>query len=66
MPYICKEFVLRIVTWSYNYLFRIIISYLELYNCVQTNDYYYQIEIIIWIHIIICIRQEYLTSYNCV
>ena len=52
MPYNCKLFVLRIVTWSYNCLLRIIISYLKPYYYVQTNDYY-QIEIITWNHIIV-------------
>ena len=32
MLYDSKLFVLRIVTLSYNYLLRIIISYLKLYN----------------------------------
>ena len=47
---VCKLFILRIVTWSYYSLKRIIIniisiiiisssSYLRPYNCVQTNDY---------------------------
>ena len=31
MPYNCKSFVLRIVTWSYNCLLKIIISYLKQY-----------------------------------
>ena len=44
----------KIVTWSYNYLLRIIISRLKPCNCVQTNDYY-QIKIITWDHIIISI-----------
>ena len=38
MTHNCKLFVLRIVTQSYNCLLKIIISYLKLYNCVQTND----------------------------
>ena len=33
MPYNCELFTLRIVTWSYNCLSRIIISYLKWYNC---------------------------------
>ena len=37
--YNCKLFFSRIFTWSYNCLLQIIISYLKLYNCVQTNDY---------------------------
>ena len=44
MPYKLKLFVLRIVTWRYNCLLRIIIiiiiSYLNPYNCVEVNDYY--------------------------
>ena len=38
----CKIFVLRIVTWSYNYLLKIIIIIKDLkpYNCKQTIDYY--------------------------
>ena len=48
MPYCCKLFVLGIVTWSYNFLLRIIIiiiiiitiGYLKPYNSEQTNDYY--------------------------
>ena len=35
IPYNCKLFVLRIVTWSHNRLLRIIICYLKLCNCVQ-------------------------------
>ena len=31
--YNCKLFVLRIVTWSYNFLLSFIISYLKPYNC---------------------------------
>ena len=53
IPYNCMLFVLRIITWSYNYLLWVIInSYLKLYNCEQRNDYY-----LIWIitlnHIIV-------------
>ena len=47
LPYNCKLFVLRIVTWSSNCLLRIIIiiiSYLKPFNCVQ----------------IICIKNSYL------
>ena len=33
-------FLWRKVTWSYNCLLRIIISYLKPYNCVQTNNCY--------------------------
>ena len=45
MQYDHKVFVLRISTWSYNCLLRIIIiiiiiSYMKLFNCVQTNVYY--------------------------
>ena len=45
MSYNYKLFALRIGTWSYNFLLRIV-NYLKPYNCVQTNDFYY-IEIII-------------------
>ena len=31
--------VLRIVTWNYNCLLKIIMSYLRPYNCVQTKDH---------------------------
>ena len=56
MPYNSKLFVLRILTWCYNCLLRIIIiSSLKPTNCVQTNDYY-QTEIISWNHLIIIIR----------
>ena len=41
------EFELRIFTWSYNYLLRIIIRYMKPFNCLQTNVYY-QIGIINW------------------
>ena len=35
MPYNLESFVLRMVTWSYNCLLRIIIIiYLKAYNCV--------------------------------
>ena len=66
MPYNCKLFVLRIITWSYNCLQRIIIiiSYLKPYDCVQKNDYYLT-EIITWNHIIIGIKLEHLKPYNC-
>ena len=30
-----KLFVLRIISWSYNYFLRIIISYLKTFNCKQ-------------------------------
>ena len=59
MLYYYKLFVLIIATWSYNCLLSIIIiSYLKLYICEQTNDYN-QIEII-------SIQLEYLKQYNCV
>ena len=32
---VCKLFVLRIVTWSYNCLLKIIINYLKLFNFLQ-------------------------------
>ena len=57
MTYNCKEFVLKIVTLSFNCLERITISYLKLNNRTQTNDYY-QIEIFTWNHTIIRIRLE--------
>ena len=47
IPY--KLFVFRIVTWCYNYLLRIIISFLKPYNFVKTKDYY-------WIEICISCR----------
>ena len=47
MSYNCKLSVLRIVTWSYNYLLDKIISYLKLENYVQTITYD-QTEIITW------------------
>ena len=50
--YAWKLFVLWMVTWNYNCLLKIIINYLKLYNCEQTNDYY-------WIEIDI-----FLKSYN--
>ena len=42
MPYNSKLFVLRIITWIYDRLLRIIIiiSYLKSYNPEQTNDCY--------------------------
>ena len=45
----------KIVTWSYNCLLMIIISYSKPYKCVQINSFYW-IEIITWNHIIISIR----------
>ena len=63
MLYNCELFVLSIVTWNYHCLLRIIISYLKLYNYVQTNNFYW-IEIIAWNHILISIRQKYLKPYN--
>ena len=59
MPYNSKLFLLRIVTWSFNCIQRIIFGYLEPYNCVKTIPYY-QIETISWNHMIISIKQEYL------
>ena len=65
---VCKLFVLKVVTWSYDCLQRIIIisylkpynclqiigvEYLKLYNCMQTNDYYYQIGIVTLNHILV-------------
>ena len=41
MLYNCKLFVLRMVTWIYNCLQKVIISYLKPYNHEQTNDYYH-------------------------
>ena len=38
MAYNFELFVSRIIVWSYNCLLRIFISYLKLYNYVQTND----------------------------
>ena len=38
IAYNCKLFVLRIVTWNYNCLLKIIYSYLKAYNYEQTND----------------------------
>ena len=35
-----KLFVFKTVTWSYNYLLRIIINYLKAYDRVQTNYNY--------------------------
>ena len=56
MSYSCKLFVLKIVIWSNNCLQKIIIfSSLKLYNRVPRNDSY-QIEIITWYQMIICIR----------
>ena len=49
--YLWKSFVLRIVTWCYDCLLRIIINYLKEYNCMQSNDYYL-IEMVTWNHII--------------
>ena len=41
-PYNCKLFALTLVTWSYNYLLRIIIRiiYFKPYDSGPTNDYY--------------------------
>ena len=51
----CKLFVWRIITWSYDYLLRIIIiSYLKPFHSEQTKDYYLR-EMIIWNHIAISI-----------
>ena len=57
--------MLRLLTWTYDYSLRVIISYLKPYNCVQTN-FYYRTETITWNQIIISIRWEYLKPYNCV
>ena len=59
--HITKLFVVKVVTWSNNYLLRFVISYLKPSNYMQTNDYY-DIEMIIWNHIIISIKKEYLKS----
>ena len=69
MPYNCKLFVLKIITWSYNCLLRII-SYFKLYNCVQTGlllnrnnylklyNYYYLIGILETIQLCVnCLNQ---------
>ena len=37
--YNCKLFILGIVTWSYDYLLRIIMSYLKQNKYVQINEY---------------------------
>ena len=63
MPYNCKLFVFSIATWCYNYLLKIIISYLNAYNYVQKNEYYL-IEIITWKQIIISNWLEYLKLYK--
>ena len=48
------SWAVRIAIWSYNCLVKIvIISYLKLYDCMQTNDYYYQAEMITGNHLII-------------
>ena len=53
IPYHSRFFVWSIVTWRYDYLLRINISYLEPYNYEQTK---YKIEINTWNHRIISIR----------
>ena len=52
MSYNSELFVLKIVTWRYHCLLRIIIIYLKPYYCLKTNEYYL-IEIITWNHMII-------------
>ena len=58
MPYNGKLFALRLVTWCYNYLLRITISWNDISVCKQHDSHY--IEIMTWNHIIvrqiICIR----------
>ena len=50
--------MLKIVAWSYNCLKRIIIiiNSLKPYNCMQKNDSYYLVGIIIWNHVIMNIN----------
>ena len=47
----CEFFVQKLINWSYNNLFRIIIRYCKLFNFAKENDHY-QIEIVACGHMI--------------
>ena len=40
MPYNVKLFILRIIIQSHDCLFRITLSHLKPFNCLQANEYY--------------------------